>query len=359
MRILIVKLGSIGDIVHTLPALGAIRGALPGAEISWVVEQRAAEILRDNPLLDRLIEVDTKAMRRWPMSGETLPAPRRQLRRLRASSFDLALDFQGLLKSAVIARLSGARRSYGFSRRALREPASRFLLSKTIQIPPRIHVIHKNLLLAAGALGIKVPTEPEELLFPIAAGPEHEREAVEAAKGFESGYAILNPGGGWPTKLWSPERFGALADELWAHHGLRSLVTYGPGEREAAERVLASSRAGRARAASLSLKGFYELARRANVYVGGDTGPTHLAVAAGTPVVGLFGPTEWWRNGSPRPADICVERTDIGCRTDCHRRACSQWVCMDIEVERVLHAVGERLRRGAGAERMQETSVGA
>ncbi len=115
MRILIVKLGSIGDIVHTLPRSAAIRRALPQAKISWVVERRAAEILRDNPILDRLIEVDTKALRRGLMSGETLRAPRQQLRQLRASAFDLALDFQGLLKSASIARLSGARRIFGFS----------------------------------------------------------------------------------------------------------------------------------------------------------------------------------------------------------------------------------------------------
>jgi lipopolysaccharide heptosyltransferase I len=366
MRILIVKLGSIGDIVHTLPALAAIRRARPRAKISWVVERRAAEILRDNPFVDRLIEVDTKALRRWPMSGETLLATRQQLRRLRASSFDLALDFQGLLKSATIARLSGARRLYGFSREALREPASRFLLKSTVSIAPRTHVINKNLQLVAEALGIETPASPDEFEFPIATTPAHEREAEEAARGAEHGYAILNPGGGWPTKLWSAEAYGGLADLLWAHHGLHSLITYGPGELELAKTVIASSRAGRARAVSLSLKGFYALAKSksARVYVGGDTGPTHLAVAAATPVVGLFGPTEWWRNGSPRPSDICVERNDIGCRTDCHRRACSVWVCMDIEVERVLEAVGERLQR-AGAEQQEqqqkswETTVGA
>src|SRR5437868_4736262 len=131
MRILIVKLGSIGDIVHTLPSLAAVGRALPRAEISWVVEKRSAEILRDNPLLKSLIEVDTKALRRWPSSGETLRAPRQQLRRLRASTFDSALDFQGLLKSASIARLSGANRVYGFARESLREPASSLLLSKS------------------------------------------------------------------------------------------------------------------------------------------------------------------------------------------------------------------------------------
>ena len=182
--------------------------------------------------------------------------------------------------------------------------------------------------------------------FPIAADPGHKAEARSAELLTNGSYAILNPGGGWPTKLWSTERFGRLADELWSHHGLHSLVTYGPGEAQLAETVLQSSQSGKAHAVSLSLKGFYELAKRAQVYVGGDTGPTHLAIAAGAPIVGLFGPTEWWRNGSLRTGDICVERVDIDCRTDCHRRACSKWICMDIEVERVLQAVGERLKVG-------------
>ncbi len=346
MRILIVKLGSIGDIVHTLPALAAIRTALPQAEISWVVERRSAEILRDNPILDRLIEVDTKALRRGLMSGETLRAPRQQLRRLRASAFDLALDFQGLLKSATIARLSGARRVYGFSREGLREPPSRFLLSKSIPISKKLHVITKNLTLVKGALGIPVPDRFVDLQFPIGTSSSDQAEAASASVSAADKFAILNPGGGWPTKLWSAERFGRLADELWSHHGLHSLVTYGPGEEALADSVLQSSQSGKALAVNLSLKGFYELAKRAQVYVGGDTGPTHLAIAAGAPVVGLFGPTEWWRNGSLRDADICVDRADIDCRTDCHRRACSKWICMDIEVERVLQAVGQRLKVG-------------
>jgi lipopolysaccharide heptosyltransferase I len=319
---------------------------MPRAEISWVVEKRSAEILRDNQILDRLIEVDTKGLRRWPVSGETLLAPRQQLRRLRASAFDLSIDFQGLLKSAAIARLSGARRRVGFARESLREPASRFLLTETVAVTTRTHVIRKNLALAARALKIEVPADARDFEFPIAVSREHEREAAEAANALPQPFIILNPGGGWPTKLWRPERYGALADEIFAHLGARSIVTYGPGERELAEAVVVASKTGATRALSPSLKGFYALARRAEAYVGGDTGPTHLAVAAGAPVVGLFGPTEWWRNGSPRPADICVERTDINCRLDCHRRACSQWVCMDIEVERVLAAVQERVRRG-------------
>ncbi len=344
MRLLIVKLGSIGDIVHTLPSLAAIRNAIPQAEISWVVERRTAEILRDNPVLDRLIVVDTKALRRGLMSGETLRAPRQQLRRLRASAFDLALDFQGLLKSATIARLSGARSVFGFSREELREPPSRLLLSKSISTSRNSHVILKNLALVNGALGISTPRTFDALQFPIETSDEHKAEAEDAMGAAGDNYAILNPGGGWPTKLWSTERFGRLADELWSHHGLHSLVSYGPGEEELAATALSHSHSGKATAVSLTLKGFYQLAKRARVYVGGDTGPTHLAIAAGAPIVGLFGPTEWWRNGSLRKTDICVERVDIGCRTDCHRRACSNWICMDIEVDRVLQAVTERLK---------------
>src|SRR2546430_11892762 len=168
MRILIVKLGSIGDVVHTRAALAARRRGLPKAEISVAVERGSSEILRDNPLLDRLIEIDTKALRRGLMSGETLRAPRQQLRLLRASAFDLALDFQGLIKSAMIARLSRARRVVGFARPALREPASRLLLHEAVSIPAGLHVIRNNLALVEGALGIATPKNENTFEFPIA-----------------------------------------------------------------------------------------------------------------------------------------------------------------------------------------------
>src|SRR5678815_295400 len=200
MRILIVKLGSIGDIVHTLPALAALRGAMPQAEISWVVERRSSEILRDNPLLDRLIEVDTKALRRGLMSGETLRAPRQQLRRLRASAFDIALDFQGLLKSASIARLSGARRIFGYSRTGLRDPASALLLSSKVHVPKKTHVIYKAIALVENALKIEVPKTPQELSFPIHTDLPHRLEAQQVIES-SADYVILNPGGGWPLSL--------------------------------------------------------------------------------------------------------------------------------------------------------------
>ena len=145
------------------------------------------------------------------------------------------------------------------------------------------------------------------------------------------------------TKLWPAERYGALADLLWERDRIASMVVTGPNEIELAERVAGASMSGRVTLLQPTLKTFYELARLASVYVGGDTGPTHLAIAAGAPIVGIFGPTEWWRNGSTSPYDICVERADTNCRVDCHRRTCSAWVCMDISVEAVYDAVVRRL----------------
>ncbi len=343
MKILFVKLGSIGDIVHTLPVLAAVRAQLPDAEISWVVEHRSAEILTGNPLIDRLIEIDTQSLRtRKPMSG-LLPAIRDQLRAVRRDRYDIAIDFHGLIKSAIIAKLSGARERFGFAKSSLREPAGRVFLSRTVEVDPNIHVIRKNLRLAEAALGIDTRDLP--IKFPV----QTTAEAVAESEGLmrEAGgeFAILNPSGGWVTKLWPASNFGKLADLLFERYRLRSIVPLGPRDAALGHAVSDSSRLARPIVARTSLKVFFELARRSRVYIGGDTGPTHLAVAAGAPVVGIFGPTEWWRNGSLNPADICVERTDIGCRVNCHRRTCSNWICMDIPVEVVAAAVEKRLRK--------------
>lgn len=339
---LIVKLGSIGDIVHTLPALAAMR-ALPEAEISWIVEEKTAEILRGNTLIDNLIEVDTQRLRGGRVVEEMLLDAGKLIRNLRSFTFDVAIDFQGLWKSALIGKLSGAAHRWGFAREGLREPASRILLTDTVKTPKEINVVRKNLALAAGALGIDVPDGNFE--FPIATGGEHAAEADEIIAKAGGEFAILNPGGGWVTKLWHAEKFGLLADALWEEKGLTPVVVTGPKEQELAETVRANSSSGKTLFAEPTLKGLYELAKRATVFVGGDTGPTHIAVAAGAPVVGLFGPTEWWRNGSTNPDDICVERTDIGCRVDCHRRTCSKWICMDSDIGVVLAAVGARIQK--------------
>ena len=341
MNILIVKLGSIGDIVHTLPSLAAIRRSRPDAEISWAVEKRSAEIIRGNGFIDRLIEVDTRSLRGRNVVAGILPQVREQFRLLRRTRFDAAIDFQGLLKSAAIVKLSGAKKRYGFARAALREPASRIFLTDTVDVPDRIHVVDKNLALASAFLDITLPGGNYE--FPISTEPAHVLEAEQVIARTSPEFAIFNPAGGWVTKLWPAANFGRLADILWERFGLVSVVTTGPQESALAEAAAAASRSGKITLAQPSLKGFFELAKRAHVYVGGDTGPTHIAAAAGAPVVGIFGPTEWWRNGSTNPRDICVERNDISCRVNCHRRSCSNWICLDIDVETVAKAVGKRL----------------
>ncbi len=343
MKILIVKLSSIGDIVHTLPTLAAIRKALPHAEIAWAAETGAAEILRSNLFLNHLIEIDTRSLRGGKIVRKFLPEASRQLGELRKFKFDIALDFQGLWKSAAIAKLAKVKKVYGFTKSNLREPSSRFLLSKTIEIPSKTHIIRKNLALAEKALKIPVPHTDFE--FPIFTDENHKKEAEKIIAEAGAEFAILNPAGGWITKLWHAEKFGELADKIWEENGLVSVVTTAPNEKNLAEKVLANSKSGKVLLAQPSLKGFFELAKRAKIYVGGDTAPTHLAVAANAPVVGIFGPTEWWRNGSPHEADICVERHDIGCRIDCHRRTCNKWICMDIKTETVFDAVQARVQK--------------
>jgi heptosyltransferase-1 len=346
VRILIVKLGSIGDIVHTLPAFAAIRRQYPTATIGWVVEKRSAEILRGNPLIDCLIEIDTRALRKRLPVNQLARELRLQVRKVRKLRFDVALDFQGLLKSAAIAKLSGAKRRWGFAGRALREPASRIFLTDTVQIAEGAHIIEKNLMLADAALGLGKGVE--KLDFPISTASKDVAEADAIILKTGPRFAILNPGGGWPTKLWPAENYGILADHLWNDLGLKSVIVCGPKETGLVERAIAASRSQAITQSRLGLKALVELAKKATVYIGSDTGPTHLAMAAGTPLVGLFGPTEWWRNGSIAPDDICVERTDIDCRENCHRRSCAKWICMDIGVERVLEAVRERIERSGG-----------
>lgn len=345
MRILIVKLSSIGDIVHTLPALAAIQNALPEAEISWVVERRAAEILRRNELLDNLIEIDTRSLRKKDSIKRTLLNARLQLRKLRSEHFDIAIDFQGLIKSAAIAKIAKAERRFGFTKKNLREPASRFLLTDKIKVKKKLHIIRKNVTLATKALDFGISDEIFE--FPIFTSEKHKKEADKITENTGENFVILNPAGGWVTKLWHAEKYGMLADRLWEEMGLISVISTAPNEIELAKKAFQASSSGKAILAQPSLKGFYELAKQAKIYVGGDTAPTHLAVAAKTPLVGIFGPTEWWRNGSPDPADICVARQDIGCRVDCHRRTCDKWICMDIDVETVFNAVKTRLREAS------------
>jgi lipopolysaccharide heptosyltransferase I len=337
--VLIVRLSAIGDVVHALPALAAIKRERPETRVNWVVERGAAALLSHVRGIDKLIEIDTRSWRKQLLRSETRESVASRLGALRSERTDIALDMQGLLKSGVVAMASGAPRRIGFATSALREPASRVFLNEQVEVDPAQHVIEKNLSLVRH-LGIDTSAPYE---FPIEVPAEDARYVDSRLP--DGPFAILNPGGGWWTKMWSAERFGALADEILEEQGLVSLVTYGPGEEELASRVVESSRVRAATAFPTSLIQFVALARRARLFVGGDTGPLHLAAACGTPIVGIYGPTSPMRNGPFSEEDVAVGREDIGCRVDCYRRTCGNWICMEIPVDAVQRAVAERLQR--------------
>jgi heptosyltransferase I len=358
MRIVIVKLSAIGDVVHALPAVAALRRALPAAHLAWVVEKRAAAILKDSPVIDDLIEIDTRAWRKRPVSRATLSGLREGFARVRGDApIDVAVDFQGLLKSAMVIKATKARRRIGFENADLREPLSRLFLTEQVATASLDHVIEKNLALARAVIGglTESGTESDDAAysprlyeFPINLSADDAAYAEAAASQSAAPFAILNPGGGWPTKLWPAERFGELADQLYEQHGMVSYITFGPGEEGLARAVAGHSRSGAARVIASTLKQFIALSRRAALFVGGDTGPLHLAAAVGTPIVGLYGPTSPARNGPFNPQDITVGR-DLWCRSDCHRRTCWHWQCMDIPASVVARAVSFRLSRASAA----------
>ena len=178
--------------------------------------------------------------------------------------------------------------------------------------------------------------------FPIAVPPQ--AEASIADRVGDRAFAVLNPGGGWWTKLWPAASFGQLADRIYDEHGFESLVTFGPGEEPLAREVASASARGRATPFPCTLLEFVALSRRARLVVSGDTGPLHLAAAVGAPIVGIFGPTSPLRNGPFDPRDRTVGRQDLPCRTDCYRRTCDHWECMEIPVETVQRVVAARLQ---------------
>jgi lipopolysaccharide heptosyltransferase I len=351
MRILIVKLSSIGDVVHALPAAALLRRALPDAHITWVVERRAGAILTNSPAIDRLVEIDSRAWRGRPLSPQTLAELKAGLNQLRkpvstnnnSPAFDIAIDLQGLIKSGIVAGASGARRRIGFESDELRETPSCWFLTEQVKTAGIKHVIEKNLAVARAALGLSDSNHDTTTYeFPIGLSPEDQQFAESIALELKNNFAVLNPGGGWPTKLWSAERFGQLADSLFKEHGLESLVTHGPGEESLAARVAASAQSGAARPVVSTLKQFTALVGRARLFVGCDTGPLHIAAACRTPIVGIYGPTSPERNGPFDRNDVTVG-LDLWCRPDCHRRSCWHWECMEIPVSVVTAAASARL----------------
>lgn len=334
-RILIVRLSAIGDVVHGLPVLNALRDAIPQAHLAWVVEGRTADLLRGHQALDELIVVP----RRW------LKSPRevwKLWRRLRASRFDVTIDLQGLSKSAVAARLSGARRRLGFDGADGRE-ISRWLNNELVT-PTAEHVVDRNLQLlgplinGAHVARFDLPESPADAAFAL---------QVRSELGLTGGHAVINPGAGWSSKLWPPDRFAAVARHLGHSRALSTLVVWG-GEQERiwAEQIVAAS-AGYAKLAPPStLCQLAALVRGARVFVGSDTGPLHIAVAVGTPCVGLFGPMPARRNGPYGAQHIAIQHVCLT-GTSRERRSAGPESMLAISVAHVTAACDELLARDA------------
>ena len=295
-RILIVRLSAIGDVVHGLPVLNALRAHFPDAFLGWVVEGRAADLLRGHAALDRLIQVP----RKWLKSPKAVWRLRSELRELQ---FDIALDLQCLTKSAIAGWLSGAKRRIGFGGPDARE-LSRFLHNEHVT-PTAAHVIDKNLELLQ-PFGIDRPRV--EFNLPETPADAATAERLIQAAGLNGGFAIFNPGAGWASKRWPLERYAAVAKHLGEHQALPCLVVWaGPEERGWAEQIAAASSGAAHLAPATTLTELTALARRARLFVGSDTGPLHIAAAVGTPCVGLYGPMPRERNGPYGPQHVALQ----------------------------------------------------
>jgi lipopolysaccharide heptosyltransferase I len=330
-----------GDLVHTLPAVAALRTRFPDARIDWLVETRHRDVLVGNPDVSGLIEVDTLGWRRRLFSPRTWREIRKSIAALRERRYDFVLDLQGTIKSAVSAFLARSDRRIGFRAAHLKERAAALLYTESVSANGgKPHVIDRHLRLLR-ALDI----ETEERRFPISVS-----EAAEAAAGREldrmglSVFAVLNPGGSWETKRWSPEKFGRLAREIESEWKLPSLVVWGPGEEGMAREVVEASNGAARIAPKTSFPELVPYIRKARLFVSGDTGPLHIASACSVPSVGIFGPTDPARNGPFGGGDEVVWKK-VAC-SPCYKHRCPGYgnVCLtSIEVEDVLDAVRKRL----------------
>lgn len=285
-RLLLVRLSAIGDVIQAMPVACALRDAYPRAFLSWVVEEPAGSLLRGHRALNEVIVLPPG----WLKSPGTVWWLRNQLR---ARKFDLAIDAQGLTKSAVAAWVSGARRRLGFGDPLCRE-LSGWFNTELVSADPQ-HVVERNLRLLK-PLGITSPA----VRFDIA---DHQAERLAMDEmlrflGYRQGFAIINPGAGWPSKYWPTSRFAAVARYLARTWDLPSLVVWaGPREQAMAQAIVAGS-AGHAWAApATSLTELAALARRCRLFISSDTGPLHLAAAVEAPCIGLYGPWPAARHG--------------------------------------------------------------
>ena len=330
MNVLIVRLGALGDLVHTIPSAAALRGVFPGSRIDWLVDARHRAIVDLVTVVDRVVTLDRASVTGWIDVTK----------RLRQGRYDVAIDLQGLLKSAVLARASGAARVLGFSIWHLREKTARPFYTETDPGMPRVHaghVIQKNLQLLR-PLGVT----SDRIAFPLAHVHSAALDQMRQTLGGERPFALINPGAEWPNKRRPAERFGHVAEFLRDVRGLPSFVLWGPGEEGLAGAVVDASGGAARIAPPTGLADLLAVSRAATVMISGDTGPLHVAAAAGTPTVSLFGPTDPLRNGPWSADDVSVSRFGAcGCHYERHCRKPS-WCLDSVDVAELTAAIQQR-----------------
>lgn len=335
-RILIIKPSSLGDVVHALPTLSALRRRFPSAKLFWLVKREWADVLEGNPDLDEVLSVDL-SVKGWPAA----------IRAIRAGRFDLVVDLQGLLRSAVLGWASGSPARVGFANG--REGSSWFYTHRVPVPDASIHAVDRCLLIAR-FLGAE-PEKPGPSAFhlPQESAAEARVEALLAAAGVQAGAMLvaLNPSARWTTKQWPAESFAAVGDWL-QQQGARVVVIGGREERPVEEAVMrAMHGAPIDLAGKTTMKELIALLRRLRVFITNDSGPMHLAAAVGTPVIALFGPTDPARTG-PYGAGHIVLRSGVPC-SPCFSRRCANAVTMEcltaIQPQRVIEAASKLLNR--------------
>lgn len=353
-RILLVRLSALGDVLHALPVLSALRSRYPDGQIHWAIEDRHAGLLDARADLDRLIVYPRRdisiAMRGIPNPVRALRTARGFVETLRETRYDVVLDLQGNLKSGVITRLAHSRVRMGFHRAATRE--LNHLFTNRRWLPPESlrHRVERGLGLASALVGEALPYRPPG--FPVAPEARAAAAGLVATLGVTGPYAVMHPGtsGFGAFKRWPADRFAAVARRL-AADGTAVLVTAGPGETELAERVAGlAAHANVHRVEPPSLGALAALVAGARAFLGADTGPLHLAGLVETPLVGLFGPKDpaiygpYGLRADDTPGLLTtITREDVACRP-CTRRRCADPLCMRLmEPERVHAAMAALL----------------
>ncbi len=323
MRILIVKTSALGDVVHALPVLGALRRHFRPARIAWVVEEWIAPLLAGHPDLDEVIPVRLGAWRKRPFSGATLREIAALRRRVVLFAPEIALDLMGNHKAGLLSALSFADRRLGPARRFRREPSSAIWINEGVDLPEGHggHAVDR-MLAVLGGLGL--PNEPAEFQ-PEKLLPGSAAELSDHADDPPSGFALLHPGAGWGNKKYPAAAWGRALKDLATETGLPGIVAAGPGDERLADEIVAAS-GGAARSVFAEIPAFAALARRAEIVLGGDSGPTHLAHALGRPVLMVMGPTDPVLHG-PYGAPHLALAKRLQC-SFCHRRFAEVKACL-------------------------------